>query len=268
MKIRQNSLLLFFLFIPVFLSAQIDTLRFNKFYLKKYWDDTKGIVVSPAQWDGKDWTKFALFAGTTLSVMAADREIQHAFQNFNDYAGETGEKISANFLEPWGASYSLITTGTFLTVGLLAKEGRSRSTGLLAAESFILASAFVRVPKYLFGRARPDSGADVSQWDFQGPGHGNSFPSGHTIAVFSVASVIANQYADTKWVPVVAYSVAGLTGLSRIYDNRHWASDVFVSAVWGTLIGNYVCHRDRDSRISVVPFQTNSLKGIKLALTL
>jgi membrane-associated phospholipid phosphatase len=43
------------------------------------------------------------------------------------------------------------------------------------------------------------------------------------------------MYQDHKWVPVVSYSIATLVGLSRIYDNAHWASDVMAGAAVGFL---------------------------------
>ncbi|MGQ8338201.1 phosphatase PAP2 family protein [Sunxiuqinia sp. A32] len=256
------------IFLPTFLFAQIDTVQFNKHYLKKYWTDVKSIVVSPTKWDGQDWTKFGVFTGITASMLFVDEPISEGFQTFRIYTGNGGEKFAANVLEPFGAEYSLAVMGSFMVYGLLAKDIKSQSTGLLALESFLLSSAFVRIPKFLAGRSRPDSGMDVSAFEFNGFGKGSSFPSGHTIAVFAVASVIANQYSDTKWVPVVSYSIAGLAGLSRVFDHRHWASDVFTSAVLGTLIGNLVSKRNKDSRISLVPYYSNSVKGIKLALTL
>ncbi len=269
MKKSSNIIfLLLLVFLPKMLFAQVDTLRLNKHYWGKYWSDTKKLIAAPAHWDKRDWTKFAIYSGATASLLLADEQIGEAFQTARIQSGETGENISANFLEPFGAKYTLITTGAFFTYGLLADDGRSRSTGLLALESFMLSSAFVRLPKYLFGRKRPSAGYGVTPFDFEGPGGGLSFPSGHTIAVFSVASVIANQYADTKWVPVVSYTIAGFAGLSRIYDGKHWASDVLMSAVLGTVIGNMVCQKEKHHGISVVPYQTNSIKGIKLAVTL
>lgn len=265
---KRLVLILVFILSPVLLFAQVDTLRLNKYYAKKYWSDSKEVVTAPFHWDGHDWTKFAVFTGTTASMFFVDDEIRDASQSFRNYSGETGKFISANFLEPFGGKYSLAVTGSFLVYGLLANDSKSGSTGLLALESFLISSAFVRIPKYMFGRTRPYEHPNVSPFDFKGPGGGHSFPSGHTIAVFSVASVIANQYADTKWVPIVSYSVAGLTGFSRVFDNKHWASDVLMSGILGTLIGNMVCNKKNNDSVSIVPFQTGSVKGIRLAFKL
>jgi len=267
MKTRIACISLLLLF-PSLLFSQVDSLRIDKNYLKKYWTDAKAVIASPARWDAKDWTKFGAYSGITASLLFVDEPIADRFQDFREYAGGRGEDISKKIFEPFGAEYSLGIIGSMMIYGALAKDSRSRTTGLLALESFLLSSVLVRVPKYIAGRKRPDYSDEVSPFDFHGLGKGSSFPSGHTVAVFSVASVIANQYSDYRWVPMVSYSIAGLTALSRVYDQKHWASDVFAGAVMGILVGNLVCGKNNDSAISLVPYYSNSLKGIKLALTL
>ena len=140
---------------------------------------------------------------------------------------------------------------------------------MLALESFVLASAFVQIPKRLIGRHRPDSGQDVSPYDFGGPLQGKSMPSGHTTAVFAVASVIANQYSNTRLVPIVSYTIAAAAGLSRVYDHRHWLSDTVAGAAIGIAVGNLVSNRrNKPKNIVVVPFSSGDFRGVKLALTL
>ncbi|HOH46365.1 MAG TPA: phosphatase PAP2 family protein, partial [Candidatus Cloacimonadota bacterium] len=65
----------------------------------------------------------------------------------------------------------------------------------------------------------------------------DSFPSGHSMLVWSIAPIVADQYRETRWVPVLAYSLASLTSLSRVYDDKHWSSDVFAGALIGYLAG-------------------------------
>jgi hypothetical protein len=48
------------------------------------------------------------------------------------------------------------------------------------------------------------------------------------------------EYHDRPIIPIVAYSAATLIGLSRITENKHWASDVFVGAALGYLCGRQV----------------------------
>jgi membrane-associated phospholipid phosphatase len=45
--------------------------------------------------------------------------------------------------------------------------------------------------------------------------------------------VVANEYEEVPLVAPISYGIATLTGLSRINDNQHWASDVFLGAALG-----------------------------------
>lgn len=62
-----------------------------------------------------------------------------------------------------------------------------------------------------------------------------SFPSGHTSAAFSTATSLTYAYGWKAALP--AYGLAALSGLSRIADDKHWASDVvagaFLGIIWG-----------------------------------
>lgn len=117
-------------------------------------------------------------------------------------------------------------------------------------------------------RDRPNSGASPYRWE--GP-HLNlknvSFCSGHTSSAFSIATVFAEQYKDSPYVPAVAYGLATLAGLSRIYDNKHWASDAFVGAALGYFIGKSVVSLHREStvkkmNISIAPDIRPNYNGI------
>jgi membrane-associated phospholipid phosphatase len=58
-------------------------------------------------------------------------------------------------------------------------------------------------------------------------------PSGHAIAAFSVATIMARRYGSHRWVPDVSYGVAALVGFSRLTLSAHFASDVFVGGALG-----------------------------------
>ena len=87
---------------------------------------------------------------------------------------------------------------------------------------------------------------------------GTSFWSGHTVGAFAVASAIAESYNDKPYVAYISYGIASLTGLSRIHDEKHWPSDVFVGAVVGSQIGKYLVriHRNSNYNLSFVPMVT------------
>ncbi|HKJ44082.1 MAG TPA: phosphatase PAP2 family protein [Sunxiuqinia sp.] len=267
MKTKHFFVLL--LLLPIWASAQIDSLKINHDYAAKCWQDTKTVFTAPAHWDGRDWTTFGAVTASTAALFLVDDPIETGFQNMHEWGGQTGRNISANFLEPWGGYYSMAVIGGFVGYGLLAKNLKSQSTGLLALESFALASAVVQIPKRLIGRHRPDSSPNATPYDIGGPLQGKSMPSGHTTAVFAVASVIANQFADTHWVPVLSYTVATAVGLSRLYDHRHWLSDTVAGAAIGIAVGNLVCHKkNKPGKLAIIPFSSKDFRGVKLALSL
>jgi len=69
-----------------------------------------------------------------------------------------------------------------------------------------------------------------------------SFPSGHTTSAFAAAAAVSSEtsrfWPGTRWVigPIL-YTGAALTGVSRMYNNRHWMSDVLAGAGVGTFAG-------------------------------
>jgi membrane-associated phospholipid phosphatase len=68
-------------------------------------------------------------------------------------------------------------------------------------------------------------------------------PSGHTIAAFSIATVFARRYGNHRWVPFVAYGLAGVVGFSRMTLSAHFASDVFMGAALGYSISRFAVLR-------------------------
>jgi PAP2 superfamily len=59
----------------------------------------------------------------------------------------------------------------------------------------------------------------------------NSFPSGHTATAFVGAEFFYQEYKDVSpWYGVAGYVLATTTGVLRMYNNRHWFSDVVAGA--------------------------------------
>lgn len=71
-------------------------------------------------------------------------------------------------------------------------------------------------------------------WEERPGGDGtNSFPSGHTTTAFTGAELARLEYGGATG--IAAYSVAGLVGFLRIYNNKHWVNDVLAGAGIGIL---------------------------------
>lgn len=65
-----------------------------------------------------------------------------------------------------------------------------------------------------------------------------SFPSGHAIVAFSLAASISEE-ARRPSVTAATYGSAALVGWSRVYDRRHWTSDVVAGALVGAATSRY-----------------------------
>jgi membrane-associated phospholipid phosphatase len=146
--------------------------------------------------------------------------------------------------------------GTFVApvalyaAGWLAKDQYARHTALLAGEAVADTEILTAVMKDIDRRRRPATyppNARMSDSWFDSPGSWirgrGSFPSGHAIAAFSVATVFARRYPHRRWIPYVAYSLAGLVTFSRMTLSAHFPSDAFMGAALGYSISRYVVLR-------------------------
>jgi membrane-associated phospholipid phosphatase len=63
------------------------------------------------------------------------------------------------------------------------------------------------------------------------------------MAAFSVATIVARQYGNHRWVPYVAYGLAAVVGFSRLPLNVHFLSDVFMGGALGYSISRFTVLR-------------------------
>ena len=95
---------------------------------------------------------------------------------------------------------------------------------LIYAISSSIANGIVMPLKRLTKEQRPD-GSDVL-----------SFPSGHASTAFVSAEFLRQEYKEVSpWIGVVGYGFAVATGYLRMYNNKHWFSDVVAGAGIGIL---------------------------------
>ena len=225
----------------------------SKDYFKSYLTDSRDIIISPAVWNKKQWVIFGTVTGVTVGLFSLDKNINKWFQaNRTDFS----DKVSTNFIEPFGGgalykNYTILTLASIYLYSTISKSYPHKTLALDAAKAFAISGLFVYITKAGFGRHRPfqDNPSDPFNWE--GPNIDNyySFVSGHTMTTFAVATVIADEYRDRPIIPIVAYSLAGLVGISRIHDNKHWASDVFGGAAFGWAIGKLISNK-RHNRIN------------------
>ena len=187
-----------------------------------------------------------------VMFFAGDKPIQKFSAKFmND---NPGLRSTSQYITDFGALYEVYTLAAFAAYGLVFKSDKVKTTTLLATQAYITAGAMSEAVKFLTGRQRPNytdaSNPVMGNNVFNGPailngkgvttGFGSSFPSGHTTAAFSAATVFAYEYKDEILIPVLAYSAASLVGISRITQNAHWATDVIAGAALGYITGKQV----------------------------
>jgi hypothetical protein len=95
---------------------------------------------------------------------------------------------------------------------------------VILGTSAVLALGPTYLMKSTISTPRPDGSGD------------DSFPSFHTAAAFVGAEFMRQEYKDESvWYGVAGYGIATCTGLLRIYNNKHWLSDVLAGAGFGIL---------------------------------
>jgi len=136
-------------------------------------------------------------------------------------------------------------------IGRLTHSSTMADVSLHTAEATILTSLISQAIRGPLGRERPSISPD-DQYKFQfGRGFthfdNRSFPSLHSATAFAAATAVSAEIHERNpnaswWVTPAAYTVAMIPGLTRMYLNQHWASDVVAGAFVGSLIGNRVVH--------------------------
>ena len=184
----------------------------------------------------------AAFFGTTAGLIAIDRR---AGQSISAHPPGDGYQFGKNVSFLATPYTGAILSGGIYLVGWKQQDEYLKTTSLLALRAAVDSAIIVQALKAATQRPRPTFSGGVTR-DHNADGQffsgGNSFPSGHTIGAFSFATVIAERYRDRPWVPVTAFSLAGLVGAARFAERQHFPSDAFVGAVLGYLVGRRVAH--------------------------
>lgn len=168
-------------------------------------------------WWGASWDKTSrdlLFSGALATTVTAsmDHPLRDQWKNHQLMSPETSRVGD------------LLGTGIPGATIALAQLLWDRPNGVSHAKSLVAAALWTGTSKLLTNRKRP---GDLR--------HYNAFPSGHTSTMFTTATSLTYSYGWKVGVP--AYLLATVTGLSRMADDVHWASDVVAGAFVGVWMG-------------------------------
>lgn len=150
--------------------------------------------------------------------------------------------------------------------GVKGKHGYGDLTIILGT-AYALMGATVTATKHLTKVERPDGSSR------------NSFPSGHTATAFMGAELLRREYWDVSpWIGVAGYAIAAGTGFFRMYNNRHWLTDVIAGAGIGILsveaaywlypvISKTFFHKRYLKNTYISPYVSEYGKGVSCSIT-
>jgi len=150
--------------------------------------------------------------------------------------------------------------------GAAADEPRFMRLGEELGEALVLADGASYLLKGAIGRGRPYTGDGNSRYrPFEFKDGYDSLPSMHTASSFAIAHVLASK---TRSLPekLAYYAVAGFIGFSRVYHDKHWASDVVLGAAIGELAGDAVTryYASQKGELTLAPLSMGGVPSLAL----
>ena len=219
--------------------------KLNKEFFLKFGKDFKETLFSPQGWRKRDFLTFSAVLGTGTLIYIFDQEIQDWVQ---DQRTSTSGDVSKVVRRLGEGPFLIGLIGGLYATGELTNNNSLRKTALLSLESWLTSGFIVWVFKVVAGRARPSTGDSKDTFHmFSGKSKFHSFPSGHSASAFAVATTIADQ-TENVWVDIFAYSLATSVALSRVHDNNHWLSDVFLGSAIGYFVAKKICVLNRSPK--------------------
>ena len=140
------------------------------------------------------------------------------------------QTLANPFLDIVMLSFTLVAPGVLFGVGFASLVGKQRRIGFAILIALACGLALTMLFQFTVLRPRPDAVRLI--WPTP---NFPSYPSGHAVAAFATATVIALAYRR-HW-GVVALIAAGLTALSRVTLGHHYPSDIVAGSILGAGIG-------------------------------
>jgi len=250
----------------MFFGSAIAEERYSLFRNLK--EDVAYAVTSPSRMEKKSALITFGIIGAGAAIYSQDEKIRSYFQDRRTSSSDNISEIAVNFGD---GLYDLGFLAVYGGSGYLIGNEKMQETALLSLESFIVANTVGTAAKIGLGRSRPYTEDGSTRYSaFSTDSDHTAMPSGHTISAFSIASVFAEEY-ENPVVDVIAYGLASMVGIQRIYSDKHWASDVFAGAVIGIVSGKSIVylHKKKDAgSVYLVPMSLQGGQGVGMTAVL
>jgi membrane-associated phospholipid phosphatase len=198
--------------------------------IKRGLEDQKQLWSAPFKRKNLKWD--ALFLLTTGALIATDRQASRAVPKDHVNISHT---VALICIGTTGASAGLIWLH-----GIRADDSHAKETGYLTLESLANTFLIYTPMQIIAGRERPDEGTGNGRF-WQNRSVNTSFPAGHPMFMWAMASVIGHEYHQ-RWVKFVTYGAAFAVSATRFTGRNHFPSDIFVGSTLGYLIGTHIFH--------------------------
>jgi hypothetical protein len=227
-----------------------------------FFSDVGKAFTYPMRMDSRGWLTAGAVAAGTAVMYSQDQDV---YEWVGKHRTDSSDNVSSAFESMGNAGVLVAGVGLTYLSGKLSDNDKATQTSVMAMEALTVSTVYTYALKFSTHRHRPIEGAQHDVWDGAAMRSENlSFSSGHSSAAFSVMTVFAHEYRDIKWVPYAAYGTAALTAISRVHDDKHWASDVFFGAAVGVFSARSVLdgHGEGDNKVVVLPMTISGLPGI------
>jgi membrane-associated phospholipid phosphatase len=147
-------------------------------------------------------------------VIKIDKQVSH-----------NGKGNHAQFPEAVDKAFKWTPLLSLLLLDAIGAKTRNDSKGhlLITGTGEAVMNAVLQPVKSSIDRVRPNHSHKI-----------NSFPSGHTATAFLGAEILHQELKDRgRLLSYSGYVVAAATGALRVYNKKHWLSDVVVGAILG-----------------------------------
>jgi membrane-associated phospholipid phosphatase len=210
----------------------------EKQLLNDGWRQTGAVLKAPSQYKPWHWLVAGAGLGATGLAFSQDLSWQKAIADQeSSFLTNTATYVGEPFGNPIYVGGALLATHLWACHSQKTKVAQATS---LSLQSVVIASGITLFLKGAFHRVRPEEQLQLDPYQFKGPSLRRvnlSFPSGHTTIAFALASSLS-AYSQHRWyVSAPLYTLAGITAWSRIYQRKHWPSDVVLGALIGTAVG-------------------------------
>lgn len=205
----------------------------------------------------------SVLIGYGVIGLESDQLLSFNHQIKDEVTEDIDEKVTIDDFSQYAPAVSVYALNAFGVKG----KNNMRDRSVILVTSYAIMATTVLGLKSISHVERPDGSSN------------NSFPSGHTATAFMGAEFLYQEYKDKSiWYGIAGYAVATGTGLFRIYNNRHWLTDVATGAGIGILstkiaywINPYITKKlfksssENKSTSMIMPFYNGQQYGLSFA---